>query len=261
MARASAGRPRRRRVRESVRASLRRRARSRGCSRASRRTPRAFVCCEPRRARGCAARQPAALGHRLQRRHAPRCGRQRARRLPRARAHRRVAARSRAGWRSTKRRPAHSAICSSRGASRDARATTRSSSAAASPAATAAILLARAGWSVALVEKTSVPAPQGLRRVHRRAEPRAARRARRRRRICRARGAAARARRRSCVGDETLSADLPRFDGGGPLGPRARPRASRHAAPRARGAAGRRGVAAMDRQRRRAARHALRVPR
>ena len=56
----------------------------------------------------------------------------------------------------------------------------RSSSAPARPAA-AAILLARAGWSVALVEKAALSAPQGLRRVHRGEQPAAARRARPRR--------------------------------------------------------------------------------
>ncbi len=61
----------------------------------------------------------------------------------------------------------------------------------------AAILLAARGLVGCARRETRVPAAQGLRRVHRGAEPRVARRARRRRRVSRAGGTAARASRRS----------------------------------------------------------------
>jgi hypothetical protein len=61
--------------------------------------------------------------------------------------------------------------------------------------------------------RRAVPAPEGLRRVHRRAESRAARRARRRRRICRDRRARHSRASAFMAGDETTERRAARLDG------------------------------------------------
>ncbi len=103
-----------------------------------------------------------------------------------------------------------------------------------------------------------VPAPQGLRRVHRGAEPRVARRARRGRRVSRAGRPAARATSGSSPATTscTPTAALERRNA---MGPRARPREARHAAARARDGARRRRLSAVERRRRRAPRWRARV--
>ena len=111
----------------------------------------AFVCCEPRRARFALAGSRLIGLHRLQRRHAPRRRGQRARRLPRRRARRGVARRGRERLALERvRRPARSAISSSRGAMSKRRSTRWSIGGGAAGSTAAILLAARAGpsrWS------------------------------------------------------------------------------------------------------------------
>src|SRR5262245_140420 len=154
------------------------------------------------------------MGDRLQRRHAPRCGRQRARGLPRARAHGRVAecgGRRLARRRNTGRRvqplvrrealtviQSYDAIVVGGGVA----------------GSTAAILLAEAGWSVALAEKKTFPRRKVCGECI--AAPNLA--------LLDALGVGAEfaeiagpplTRVGLYVGEDTLAADLPRLDGGG----------------------------------------------
>ena len=73
----------------------------------------------------------------------------------------------------------------------------------------AAILLSRAGWSVALIEKAGFSAPQGLRRMHRREQPAAARGARHRYRVRRAVAGPALRSVALMRGNRSIEADLP----------------------------------------------------